>query len=105
MNKPKKTFTILDAIQHKQVFGSLPAFQSLDSWSAWLSWLKSVFELPMTDSELEIFRKCTGRQAPPSKQPSELFCICGRRGGKSFMSALTAVYLCSAFCRTNKSCG
>jgi hypothetical protein len=47
----------------------------------------------MTDSELETFRQCTGRQNPPTKEPSELFTICGRRGGKSYISALTAVYL------------
>src|SRR5215467_9107381 len=92
MNKPKKTFTIIDAIQHKQIFGSLPAFSSLDSWQGWLAWLKSVFALPMDESELAIYRQCTGRTQPPAKQPSEIFTIVGRRGGKSFISSLTAVY-------------
>ena len=32
MNKHTKTTTIVDAIQHKQLFGSLPAFSRLDTW-------------------------------------------------------------------------
>jgi hypothetical protein len=31
MPKPKAP-TIVEAIRHKSMFGSLPAFQSLDSW-------------------------------------------------------------------------
>ena len=88
-----KHFTIIDAIQHKQVFGRLPAFASLDSWQSWLVWLKAIHALPMTDIELEIFRECTSRQSPPMKPPAECYTIVGRRGGKSFMTALTAVYL------------
>ena len=93
MNKPKKTFTIIDAIQHKQVFGSLPAFASLDTWASWQAWLKAVFALPMDDSELAIFRQCTGRQAPPAKPPRECFTICGRRSGKFFVSSLTSRFI------------
>jgi hypothetical protein len=93
MNKPKKTTTIIDAIQHKQLFGSLPAFQSLDTWVGWLAWLKAVFALPMDDSEFAIYQQCTGRIQPPLKQPSEIYTIVGRRGGKSFISSLTAVFI------------
>jgi hypothetical protein len=69
----RRPVTIVDAIRHKQLFGSLPAFQSLDSWVSWLAWLKAIFALPMTDGELEIFRQCTGRQTPPSREPSEIY--------------------------------
>jgi hypothetical protein len=93
MNKSNKTTTIIDAIAHNQLFGSLPAFSSLDTWIAWLSWLKAVFALPMDDSELAIDRQSTGRTQPPTKQPSEIFTIVGRRGGKSFISSLTAVFI------------
>jgi hypothetical protein len=34
-----------------------------------------------------------GRTQPPANQPSEIFTICGRRGGKSFISSLTAVFI------------
>lgn len=88
-----KTPSIVDAIRHRDLFGSLPAFKSLDTWTAWLAWLKSIFALPMMDeSELRIYRQCTGRNEPPTTQPLEVYTIVGRRGGKSFVSALVAVY-------------
>jgi hypothetical protein len=92
MNKPTKT-TIVDAIRHKQLFGSLPAFASLDTWLAWLSWEKAIYALPMDENELAIYRQCTGRTEPPTKPPSEIYTIVGRRGGKSFISSLTAVFI------------
>jgi len=85
--------TIIDAIRHKQLLGSLPAFASLETWVGWLAWLKAVFALPMDDSELAIYQQCTGRTQPPLKQPSEIYTIVGRRGGKSFISSLTAVFI------------
>jgi len=91
--KHTKTTTIIDAIKHKQLFGSLDAFKSLDTWSSWLTWLKAVFALPMTDDELETFKQCTGRTQQPTKQPKEVFTVAGRRAGKSFISAVVACYL------------
>jgi hypothetical protein len=93
MIKHTKPTTIIDAIRHKQLFGSLPAFSSLDTWVGWLTWLKTVFALPMDDSELAIYQQATGRTQPPTNQPSEIYTIVGRRGGKSFISSLTAVYI------------
>jgi len=93
MNKRVKPTTIIDAIRHKQLFGSLPAFANLETWTGWLSWLKAVFALPMDESELAIYRQSTGRAQPPTKQPSEIYTIVGRRGGKSFISSLTAVFI------------
>ena len=92
MNKHTKTTTIVDAIQHKQLFGSLPAFSRLDTWGG-LVRLKAVFALPMSDDELAICRQCTGKTEPPTNQPSEFYTIVGRRGEKSFISSLTAVFI------------
>jgi hypothetical protein len=47
----------------------------------------------MDDSELAIYRQCTGRTDPPNTEPSEAYTIVGRRGGKSFISALTGVFV------------
>ena len=33
--------TIIDALHDKQLFGALPAFEDLSSWSAWLVFLPS----------------------------------------------------------------
>jgi hypothetical protein len=90
--KPTKKMTIIDAIKDGDVFGSLPAFKSLDTWASWLVWLKAVHALPLDDNELSIYQQCTGRTAPPTVPPTEVYTICGRRGGKSFISSLVAAY-------------
>jgi hypothetical protein len=43
--------------------------------------------------QLEVFRACTGRATAPVAAFIEAFLVCGRRAGKSFILALTAVYL------------
>jgi hypothetical protein len=43
--------------------------------------------------QAELFRQCTGRAVAPTAPVKSLFLVCGRRGGKSFLMALIAVYL------------
>jgi hypothetical protein len=94
MTKPKpKTPTIIEAIRHKSLFGSLPVFSSLDTWDGWLVWLKAVFALPMDDNALVIYLQCTGRTEAPKSAPNAVYTIVGRHEGKSFISAFTAVYV------------
>jgi len=88
-----KPATIVDVIHNRHLFGSLPAFKSVQTWTAWLVWLKTIFALPLTDEERAIFQRCTGREDPPATEPSEIYTIVGRRGGKSFISSLTAVFI------------
>ena len=40
--------TIIDAIKNPKLFGSLPRFKTLETWTAWLVVLKAIFGLPMT---------------------------------------------------------
>jgi hypothetical protein len=47
----------------------------------------------MDDEALAIYRECTGREAPPESPVTEAWLIVGRRGGKSFILALIAVFL------------
>jgi len=84
-------FTIIDAIEDPKLFR--PLFKDLGTWAAWIAFLRAVFALPMTPAELEVYRQCTGREKPSAKPPSEVFAIVGRRGGKSFISAVSACYL------------
>ena len=84
---------IITAIRSKKLFGALQPFRRLDSWANWLVALKAAFALPMTDADLEVYRRFTGRKTPPEQAFRELWFIVGRRGGKSFMAALMAVYL------------
>ena len=77
MSKSNKSISIVDCIRHKQLFGSLPAFSSLDSWASWLTWLKAIYALPMDESEFGIYRQCTGRQEPVRVSPSKIHTIVG----------------------------
>src|SRR5262245_20584390 len=86
-----KTNTILRALFDERLFK--PWFKNPESWTAWHSFLKALFGLPMTEADLAIFQQCTGRTEPPTAAATEAWLICGRRAGKSFVLALTAVYL------------
>lgn len=70
-----------------------PWFKRLADWNAWLAFLAALFALPMSPEQLEAYRKHTGRQDAPAQAFAEAWLICGRRGGKSFMMALVAVFL------------
>jgi hypothetical protein len=90
--KQRKQFNIISAIEDKHVFGSLDTFASLDTWRSWLTLLKATHGLPLDDSELAIFQHCTGRTRPPTRPVRESYRVIGRRGGKSFMSAVELVF-------------
>jgi hypothetical protein len=82
---------IVEAIKDRNLFGSL--FKNLSTWKNWLACLKAIFALPMDEDELTLYRQCTGRNNPPKISFKEIYLIVGRRGGKSFIVALIAVFL------------
>lgn len=81
---------ILQACADPNLFA--PWFKRGD-WSAWMAFLATLFGLPMTPEQLATYRKHTGRMQPPQAPFSESWLIIGRRGGKSFVMALVAVFL------------
>lgn len=83
--------TIVEAMCHPKLFG--PFFRNLASWSAWIVALKALFGLPMEEAEVEVYRKHTGRQDPPSRPVREGWFVKGRRAGGSRIAALVVVYL------------
>lgn len=82
--------TILDALDHPQVFG--PHFIG-PSWRAWRVFLAALFGLPLDADGLAIYRHHTERQTPPSAPFREAALVVGRRGGKSRVLALVATFL------------
>ena len=84
--------TIIEALQDQRLFGALPAFRTLSSWSAWVTFLRAVYGLPMTVSEQAVFRRHTGRSEyrPPPGGWAEITCVVGRQSGKSRIAALIA---------------
>jgi hypothetical protein len=55
---------ILQALDDPKVFGGL--FQP-GTWVAWRVFLVALFGLPMTEDQLAIYRRFTGRTTPPTK--------------------------------------
>lgn len=82
--------SILDACDDPALFG--PWFRDPETWQAWRVFLAALFGLDMDDEALALYRGCTGRQGPPAGF-SEATLVVGRRGGKSFILALIAVFL------------
>lgn len=82
---------IIQACEDPKLFGQL--FKDPRTWASWFVFLKAVFGLKMERGELATWRKCTSRHNPSGQPFKEVFCIVGRRGGKSFTSSLLAVYL------------
>lgn len=82
--------TILDAAQDPQLFG--PDFGE-PSWAPWHVALAALFGLELPEGGLELYRECSGRERPPAEPAREGWLIVGRRGGKSRIAALVAVFL------------
>lgn len=90
------SITLLDAIADHKLFARW--FQKdPTTWSAWFAFIAALFALPMTAEQLATYRKCTGREAPPTGIAQEAWLVCGRRAGKSFILALIAVWLAAFF--------
>jgi hypothetical protein len=81
---------ILQIVKDPKLFGSW--FKG-DSWQAWKAFLAACFALPATAEQREIFKSCTGRTEWPTAQAKETWLCVGRRGGKSILAALVAVFL------------
>jgi len=82
---------IIEAIEDARLFGSL--FKDQNTWANWKVALKAVFGLPMDKKERDVYRNHTERAKAPKGQFKENFFIVGRRGGKSFISAVIACFL------------
>ena len=81
--------TIRDLLTDPALFGHQ---FSGDSWAAWRALLAGFYGLPMDEAELELFRRITALPEPVHAALLELWLAVGRRGGKSQIAALVAVY-------------
>ena len=82
--------SIIETMDHPGFFG--PHFQG-ESWTFWRMFLAALFALPMSDDQLALYQRHTGRTAPPTAPFKEAELVVGRRGGKSRILALIATYL------------
>ena len=86
----KPRVTLRKALEDPALLGSALAGPS---WLPWRSILLAAMGEPLLPDELEAFKRFTGRDTPPAHRVDELWCIVGRRGGKSRAMAVLAVYL------------
>ena len=63
-----------------------------ESWAAWRALLCGFYGLELSEDELTHWQALTGRQSAPEAAHDELWLAIGRRGGKSNMAALLAVF-------------
>jgi Terminase large subunit, ATPase domain len=64
----------------------------LRSWRTWIVVLKAAFGEPLSEEDRQVFDEVSGNRAPPGQRVRELWCIVGRRGGKSRQAAAVAVF-------------
>ncbi len=63
-----------------------------ESWAAWRALLAGFYGLPLNEAELTLFKRITALPEPAGVPLLELWLAVGRRGGKSQIAALVAVY-------------
>jgi hypothetical protein len=90
-SKPRAApLDILAAMNSPALFG--PQFHG-ESWNKWRAFLAALFGLSMDAANMAAFTEHTGRVTAPVAPFKEAALICGRRGGKSRVLALVAVYI------------
>jgi hypothetical protein len=82
---------ILDAMASPHLFARW--FKDPSTWAAARAFLSALFHLPIDAEARAIYETCTGRSQLPVTAFDEAWLICGRRGGKSLLLAMIAVFL------------
>lgn len=82
--------SILDVMTDPELLGSTFAGPT---WARWRVVLAGAFGLPLSNEDVAVFHLLAGRNKAGVKAARELWVIIGRRGGKSMIAALVAVYL------------
>jgi hypothetical protein len=84
------SYTIDRAMRDKRLLGT--TLGDAASWSTWSAVLRGAYGLPLSADQQQIFAQVAGGRGPPTQRVSEMWCLVGRRGGKSRMAAALAVY-------------
>ena len=82
--------TFDDALTDPALLGA--ALGDPASWQTWRAILKAAFGITLNRDEARAFAAVAGSRQPPAQRVRELWCIVGRKGGKSRMAAAIAVF-------------
>jgi hypothetical protein len=83
-------YTIDKVMRDKRLLGT--TLGDAASWDTWIAVMRGTYGLPLTASQQQIFAQVAGGRAPPTSRVRELWCLVGRRGGKSRTAAALACY-------------
>jgi hypothetical protein len=86
-------FSLAEAMEDPNLFGP---WVCGPSWVSWRAILKAAFAEPMTEGEIELFRRIAERD-PPAQRVREMWIIAGRRAGKDSIASLIAAWF-AALC-------
>lgn len=89
--KPRAAIDIRQALQDKLLLGA--ALGDPSTWLRWTSVLKAAFCLKMDKADRAAFAEVAGNRTPPTKRVNELWCVVGRRLGKTRIAAAISVYI------------
>src|SRR6516165_6400111 len=85
-------FSIDAALSDRLLLGAALG-PDLSSWKVWLAVLRAAFGLPLDREQRALFASVADGRPPPPARVAELWCVAGRRSGKSRIAAAIAVYL------------
>ena len=80
------------ALRDRRLLGALPCFRDLSTYAGWLAFSRAVHGLPMTHTDLALFRQHTGRQLPRPGGYPEAVAIVGVQSGKTRIASAFAVH-------------
>ncbi|MER9816490.1 terminase [Mesorhizobium sp. M0129] len=83
--------TIDKALRDPKLLGA--ALGPSTTWDVWIAILRAAYGLDLSPDELTAFNAVAGGRAPPIKRVRELWCIIGRRSGKSRVAAALADFI------------
>ena len=63
-----------------------------NSFFNWKVFFKSIYAIPMDKKERKVYRKFTERRRPPKQPIESIYCVSGRKSGKSLIASCLAVY-------------
>jgi hypothetical protein len=89
-NTVSEPISIDRALRDKSLLGA--GLGDPSTWKLWLTILKAAFGDALTSEEAQAFAAVAGGRQPPAQKVRELWCVLGRRSGKSRVAAALAVY-------------
>jgi hypothetical protein len=86
------SLNIIDVISDKNLIGGYLKEKD-GSFANWKVFLKAVYALPMDEKEIDVYKKFTARQKPPEKPAESVYCISGRKSGKTLLASTLAIHI------------